>query len=64
MEIGNIIKIDIDSSYDDYNDECSDRITINKLDGTPFTLYDNLKLEILGEAFNKYTLEQLEQKLK
>lgn len=64
MEIGNIIKIDIDSSYDDYNDECSDRITITKLDGTPFTVQDELKLNILGEAFNKYSLEELEQKLK
>ena len=64
MEIGNIIKINIDSDYDEYSEDCSDRITITKLDGTPLSVQDELKLNLLGEAFNKYTLEELESKLK
>ena len=30
----------------------------------PSTLYDELELEVLRNAYNKYSLEELEQKLK
>lgn len=35
-----------------------------KTDGIPFSVYDELKMDIIREAFNKYTLEELENKLK
>jgi uncharacterized protein (DUF433 family) len=35
-----------------------------KDDGIPWTLQDDLKFNVIKEAFNKYTLEQLEEKLK
>lgn len=35
-----------------------------KSDGIQWSLYDDLKMNVIKEAFNKYTLEQLEEKLK
>lgn len=35
-----------------------------KTDGTEWTLYDDLKMDVIREAFNKYTLEELEERLK
>lgn len=35
-----------------------------KTNGIPWSLYDDLKMNVIREAFNKYTLEQLEEKLK
>lgn len=35
-----------------------------KNDRIPWTLQDQMKFNIIKEAFNKYTIEQLEEKLK
>lgn len=35
-----------------------------KTDGIPWTIQDDLKMDIIREAFNKYSIEQLEEKLK
>lgn len=55
MEIANLLIIDLSSDYE---------ITISKMDGTPVTLEDEMKLIVLGDAFKKYTLLELEEKLK
>lgn len=35
-----------------------------KSDGIQWSLYDDLKMNVIREAFNKYSLEELEEKLK
>ena len=68
------VEIDIDEILDQLEDEdlineVLRRDLFNKHQFSengvpPTTLYDEMKITILREAYSKYTLEQLEEKLK
>ena len=73
IEFHEEVEFDIDEilqdiSDEDLLDEMRSRGLVNPefiSNGMPAsTVYDDLKLNVLKEAYGKYTLEELEQKLK
>ena len=73
VDVSTEVEIDIDDLIEQISDQhLLEEVKFRGLLGDSFvsdgmsasTVYDDLKINVLREAYSKYTLEELEQKLK